>query len=312
MLVFGTQIHIVTFIFILLETGMFIFQFFYYLFRPQDKNRLWYFILLCLLLFYNITGGLFPDSKINIAMTTQYMIAYGSGFLMASYFPFYFYKAFALRTLRWHALFGVLLFLMLPYLLFFVIIYAINENLDVDIKFGVVIPFLYSLVLLWLILRAIHEHYQASNNQASFIEEIAVYGAVSPWAAMTVFSWFQVSQLTEVLCTNLGFIVITIIYILKAIRGTRKEYADLVALRAYGQERSPFFETNCVTYGLTRREIEIVQFIHKGLKNKAIADNLHISAGTVKKHIENLFHKTHATSRVELIHKLIFAPGPWI
>ncbi|MHB8209563.1 LuxR C-terminal-related transcriptional regulator [Mucilaginibacter sp.] len=55
---------------------------------------------------------------------------------MASFFPFYFYKAFNLKSIRWHALFGVPLFLMLPYLVFFVLIYAINGNLNVDIRFG--------------------------------------------------------------------------------------------------------------------------------------------------------------------------------
>ena len=134
MLVFGTQIHIVTFIFILLEAGMFIFQLFYYLFRPQDKARLWYLILMSLMLFYNITGGLFPDPKIHLDLALQEMIAYGSGFLMASYFPFYFYKAFDLKALRWHALYGVPLFLMAPYLIFFVIVYAVNGNLEADIK----------------------------------------------------------------------------------------------------------------------------------------------------------------------------------
>ena len=64
MLVFGTQIHIVTFIFIVMEAGMCMFQLFYYLFRPQELNRLLYLILLTLMLFYNITGGLFPDPKI--------------------------------------------------------------------------------------------------------------------------------------------------------------------------------------------------------------------------------------------------------
>ena len=93
MLVFGTQVHIVTFIFIVLEFIMFCFQFIYYLFRPQDKPRKWYLILLALMLFYNITGWLFPDPNIAfIPVAIQGMIAYGSGFLMASYFPFYFVK----------------------------------------------------------------------------------------------------------------------------------------------------------------------------------------------------------------------------
>jgi len=307
MLVFGTQIHIVTFIFIVMEFGMFIFQFFYFQFRPQDKSRLWYLILLALLLFYNVTGGLFPDHKItSIPIPTQLMIAYGSGFLMASYFPFYFYKAFDLKVLRWHALYGVPLFLMAPYLLFFVIAYAINGNLNVDIKLGVVVPFIYSLVLLWVILKAIRNHYNEEENHKNAIEEIAVYCAVSPWAAMTVFSWFQVSQLVEVLCTNFGFIIITVIFILKAIKNTRQEYEAFIAIKTNRNVQEGFSAENFLTYGLTKREIEIVSFIHRGLKNKVIADSLNISEGTVKKHIENIFNKTGVTSRGELLHKLYF------
>ena len=57
---------------------------------------------------------------------------------------------------------------------------------------------------------------------------------------------------------------------------------------------------------LTPREIEIVRMIAQGLRNRVIAERLSISEGTVKKHIENIFNKTGATSRVELLHKLYF------
>ena len=102
MLVFGTEMHIVTFVFVLLEIVMFFYQLVDYLSRPQDKSRMWYLILLFLLIVYNITGGLFPDPRINIPIVTQNIIAYGSGFLMGAYFPYYFYKGFGLKGLRVH------------------------------------------------------------------------------------------------------------------------------------------------------------------------------------------------------------------
>src|SRR6266704_3650631 len=105
-LVWGTQIEVITAIFIALEIIMFLFQLASFFYWPGDKNRGWFLLLLFLMLLYNITGGLFPDAKIPIALSVQEMIAYGTGFLMASYFPFYFYKAFELKALRWHALFG--------------------------------------------------------------------------------------------------------------------------------------------------------------------------------------------------------------
>ena len=71
MLVFGTQIHIVTFIFIALEMGMFIFQFFYYLFRPQDKIRLWYLLLLFLMRFYSATC-VYARNSTNLGLYLSY------------------------------------------------------------------------------------------------------------------------------------------------------------------------------------------------------------------------------------------------
>jgi DNA-binding CsgD family transcriptional regulator len=303
MLVFGTQIHIVTFIFIVLEFCMFIFQIFYYLFRPQDKSRLWYLLLLFLFQFYNITGGLFPDPKIDIPIPAQEMICYGSGFLMASFFPLYFYKAFDLKSLRWHALFGVPLFLMLPYLVFFVIVYAINGNLNVDIRFGMIVPLIYALVLLWVMFHGIRNKYKADRNKNEYIEEIALYCAVVPWVSLTFFGIVEESQLTEVLFTNTGIIVITILFIRKSIHNARFEY-QLLQNATTDSVRPEVFEGNCLHYRLTKTEIQIVRMLYEGLTNKEAADKMFISEETVKKHIYNMFRKAGVKNRSTLIHKL--------
>lgn len=51
--------------------------------------------------------------------------------------------------------------------------------------------------------------------------------------------------------------------------------------------------------GLTRREMQILHEIAKGLSNKQIAMALHISEGTVKVHVKSLLKKLDAQSRVE-------------
>ena len=303
MLVFGTQIHIVTFIFIVLEFCMFIFQLFYYLFRPQDKSRLWYLLLLLLFQFYNITGGLFPDPKINIPVAVQVMLAYGSGFLMASFFPLYFYKAFDLKAIRWHAILGVPLFLMLPYFVFFVIAYAINGNLNIDIRFGMIVPLIYAVVLLYVIFRAIRKKYEAGRDKNGYLEEIALYLAVVPWVSLTFFGVVEESQLIEVLFTNTGIFVITILFIRKSIRNARLEYQLLQQVTPDGI-RTEAFRENCLHYGLTKTEIQIVELLYQGLANKDIADKMFISQETVKKHIQNMFRKTGVKNRTALIHIL--------
>jgi len=302
MLVFGTQMHVVTFIFIVLESFMFIFQLARYFYRPQDRQRGWYLILLFLLLFYNITGGLFPDPKISLPVSVQEMIAYGSGFLMASYFPFYFYKEFDLKELHWHALFGVPLFLILPYLIFFVIVYAVNGDLNADIKYGMIVPFTYALILLWVMFRAIHHKYATKRNRKEYIEEIAMYCAISPWAALAFFGLVEASQLAEVLCTNTGIIIITILLIARSVGYARQEHLNQQRKPAIDGMSPEAFLANCLHFGLTRMEMLIIQLVYKGKSNKEIADQMHVSEDTVKKHIQNAFRKTGAKNRVAMIH----------
>lgn len=304
MLVFGTEMHIVTFIFVVLELLMFVFQLSYYLIKPQDEYRKWYLILLLLLIFYNITGGLFPDPNINIPIITQNIIAYGSGFLMASYFPYYFYKGFDLRSLRFHAVYGVPLFLLLPYVVFFVIAYSFNRNLDFAIKYGVIIPFFYSFIVLRAILITIGKHYKENRNHHYYIEEIAVYCAIVPWAAMIPITYFHFSQLVEALFTNLGFLVITGMFIYKSVRRARKENTLLAELDLIVADPLTITK-NCKIYGLTCREIEVVILICQRLKSKEIGEKLFISERTVNKHVENIFSKALVTTRLELIQKIV-------
>lgn len=50
---------------------------------------------------------------------------------------------------------------------------------------------------------------------------------------------------------------------------------------------------------LTRRELDILRALAKGLSNKMIARRLEISEGTVKVHVKNLLKKLQLRSRVE-------------
>lgn len=300
--VFNSEMLIETFIFVVVEFILFFYQLIYYLSRPQEKQRLYYLILLLILIVYNITGGLFPDPNINIPIGVQNSIAYGCGFLMASYFPFYFYKGFELNTLRFHAIYGVPIFLLLPFFIFFVIVYSINGNLDFAVRNGVVIPFFYSLVILWKILRAIRVKYEDRNDD-SFLEVIAVYGAVLPWAAMPAIAYFDLGQRIEVLCTNSGLVLITFMFLNKSVTTARNEYQLLLELSFSGGTTS-VIEENCLHYGLTSREQEIVQLLREGIKYQDMAVKLFITESTVKKHIHNIYEKTDSCNRVELIHKL--------
>ncbi len=52
---------------------------------------------------------------------------------------------------------------------------------------------------------------------------------------------------------------------------------------------------------LTPREIEIVKMVAQGLRNRAIAERLSISEGTVKVHLHNIYEKFGVDGRLELL-----------
>ena len=78
-----------------------------------------------------------------------------------------------------------------------------------------------------------------------------------------------------------------------------------IALKTLKLFRNPieFGNENAEEFNLSIREIEVLEQLSKGLKNKLIADNLFLSISTVKKHVENIFDKLHVHNRIEAIQK---------
>jgi len=63
------------------------------------------------------------------------------------------------------------------------------------------------------------------------------------------------------------------------------------------------FGDELISYGLSKRETEILEQIDLGKSNQEIADDLFISISTVKTHISNLFSKLDVKNRVQAIQK---------
>ncbi len=56
-------------------------------------------------------------------------------------------------------------------------------------------------------------------------------------------------------------------------------------------------------FNLTSREIEVLEQLSKGLKYNAIAENLFLSVGTIRKHVENIYTKLQVHNKLEAIQK---------
>ncbi len=69
---------------------------------------------------------------------------------------------------------------------------------------------------------------------------------------------------------------------------------EQLLLNKYSEKSPPPFPS------FTRRELEIVQLVVSGLKNREIGNQLFISEKTVKHHLTKIFRKLNINKRVQL------------
>ncbi len=67
------------------------------------------------------------------------------------------------------------------------------------------------------------------------------------------------------------------------------------------EERSIASIDTLIALGLSQRETAVLLLLIQGKDNKAIASQLNIHPGTVRKHLENIYHKLDVESRTEAI-----------
>jgi DNA-binding CsgD family transcriptional regulator len=69
-------------------------------------------------------------------------------------------------------------------------------------------------------------------------------------------------------------------------------------------ENETVFQNNCVIYGLSAREIQVLRLVLEGKTYAEVSDLLYISKKTVDSHIQNIYGKVGVRNKLELIQKL--------
>jgi signal transduction histidine kinase/DNA-binding NarL/FixJ family response regulator len=251
MLVFGTKMHIVTFLIIVFEMLFFFYQIVHFLSRPSDKKRLYYVILLYLLIQYNIISGLFPNPDYSLPILFQNIILFIAGIVMAMYFPYYFYKAFNLSKLKFYAYWGSICFLFIPFILLFLIPYCITQDFESSKKLLLIVGFFYAASFIYSLNKAIKEQSKGQEVLTFRNEIISVYIGAFFWITLPIIAYFEVktnaflepifhfndcSQVIEMITTNAGLVMMTILFVGQSIRQSRDEYEKLLHSESQLQE----------------------------------------------------------------------------
>ncbi|MGR8008576.1 response regulator [Streptomyces hypolithicus] len=76
---------------------------------------------------------------------------------------------------------------------------------------------------------------------------------------------------------------------------------SVMAQYSTNRQRTPHRTNNVADFGLSTREVEVMDLIATGMSNQQIAATCFISEKTVKNHINRIFAKLHSASRSEAI-----------
>ncbi|WP_276502910.1 ATP-binding protein [Terrimonas pollutisoli] len=223
----GTEMHIITFIFVCIEMVILFYLLIYRLARPDDKKAYLNIILISLLIFYNVSGGLLPDPNLPGSYFLQASIAYAAGFITPCFFPYYVYKAFDLEKMKFHAYRGVYLFLIFPYLIF-VAVLGISNDLDIA-KYLLIIPVVYAVWVIYSLAKAIRFKYKNNFTSKESKEEVAVlFLSLTPWVGLPVIDFFNLGQAVEASLTNVGFLLLLALQVKRHIIEMRREHQSLI------------------------------------------------------------------------------------
>ena len=227
MLVFGTQMHIVTFLFVSVEIVILFYLVIIRLARPADKTVLLNIVLIFLLLVYNISSGLLPDPELPGSAFLQLALAYSAGFITPCYFPYYVYKAFGLERLKFQAYVGVYLFLVIP-LIIFIAVFAWTKDIKVAQNIFI-LPILYGFWIINLLYRSIRHKYNNNLNSTESKQELFVLLlSISPWVSLPVIDILKLGQVTEVSITNFGFLLLFSSQVKRNIKQFRIDHEKLL------------------------------------------------------------------------------------
>ena len=300
---------------LVVEAFIFLFQLVNNLSRSQDSKRLLVTAWVFLTIYYNIITRLEPSGTMAVLDKTTFIVANTGALFLCMYCPFFVYKLFPARPLRFYGTWGVLCFILTPFILLFLLPVYITGDFSLSKKLLVSIPFLFAICFVFVLRHTLRS---ASYTLRTSLLVLAVYIIMALWMGLSLLMFVEHTRLLEVSIGNTGLMIISLLLLKHSIQESKNDYQKLQqeiqqlnsALIKKELNRHIEFEASCAQYQLTTREKEIIPLIAKGCSNKQISELLFISDKTVAKHIRNIYEKVNVNKRQDLLRKMKYVAEP--
>jgi DNA-binding CsgD family transcriptional regulator len=303
---FGTELHLITVLYLILELVILITQISVCLTRPKDNERIRFFILISLFIIFNLCNGLFPNLDYGLSILSQLIIAYASGIALVTYYFYYLTKELNIKTKRFYNTKFLISSVLTSFFVGFVITYLAIGDINFSKEIFIIPPL---FIALYFCIRTIIFIFKNQPNSLSHYKMLTLSGYIGIvfMASMPFVVFFGDHQSIKVSLINISFLLSAIAYYKIYLYQGKIEYevlSDVGFFSLEGKEKDPTkLNDPFAEFGLTSREIEVLQLILKNLSYSEISENLHIVENTVSKHASNIFKKTKCRSKKELIAK---------
>lgn len=289
---FGTNLHPLTFAFIVLQLLVIVPTIFILYKDKEDKNKHRFLILSILCLIYNISNGLIPNSNFIVDIRSQYYITFAIGILAACYSFFYIHNEHNIKIFSKDFVKAIIIGFIAWYMVSFVSLYSITNNLTLCRYIFFSYPIAISLYWFykfrnWLIKTSYH-NWSAFNKRKIFSGLIAM---VSLFAFPAVLIIFEDNQPLERGVFNIGYISITYFFFYRFDHLISNDTVDLFNDRNF----------NNIFNNLTNRQKEILKVIYKNpdLSYTELADKLNISLSTFTTHTTNIYKSLNLVDKTK-------------
>ncbi len=302
---FGTEIHWITFVILLIQIIILPFLYLNYLYDTKNVYRKRFLILTLAFIIYNLFSGLFPDKNIQVPIIIQNLIAYAVGIAYVLYFVYYIYNEFHITPYKFLSVKSIFIYLITIFILLFVLPMLLGLNLNSSRKLFIFIPLILGIVFSFkTFINLIKLYKKESKNKLQEHFKLRIISAnlgVFSLLMLPVIVSIGDYQHIEQPLVNFGYFAMLNVYIKNQIYQQRKNNKLLNNLMS-SKNRSP--DTYFNTYNLTTKEKEIASLILEGYKYKEIADLVFITEKTVSKHASNIFKKAGVNNRTDFKEKI--------
>lgn len=281
---FGTQIHVITFIFIVIEGILLIFSSVRLFHKRNDSSRLRYTLFTLLFLAYNIASGLIPDENLGINRLSQDYIAFTIGIACALFFLYYIYKEYRIKPLRILSIKPVIYISVIDFILLFIIPYSITDDLNLSRNLFLIVPLLFTIAIVVNVFAVLIKRLKFQKYKYQIMRTLCgIGGVVCLMLLPTVIIIFGDNQPIEHTSFSMGHIFLTIAYLISV--NKRYEASKKIIM---SENSEPF-----ILNRLTDREREIAILIIENPKYtyQQLSVIVHINDKTFSKHVSNIYKK---------------------